>query len=101
MSIMAIAKHPSSTQRKQEALQRRLENVQRWADGARKRMYKAGKLHNKRSQLTKERATELYRVLNDHQMELELQDVDRYLLCKTIREEKVGADADIEQYRHR
>src|SRR5258708_39258049 len=88
----------SEIARKQEALQRRLENVQRWADGARKRMYKAGKLHNKRSQLTKERATELYRVLNDHQMELELQDVYRYLLRKTIREEKAVADAEIEEY---
>ena len=91
----------SEIARKQEALQRRLENVQRWADGARKRMYKAGKLHNKRSQLTKERATELYRVLNDHQMELELQDVDRYLLRKTIREEKAVADAEIEEYQQR
>lgn len=64
-------------------------------------MHNASKLHNKRSQLTKERATELYRVLNDHQMELELQDVDRYLLRKTIREEKAVADAEIEEYQQR
>jgi len=34
-------------------------------------------------------------------MELELQDVDRYLLRKTIREEKAVADAEIEEYQQR
>jgi hypothetical protein len=59
----------SEIAKKREALQRRLDNVQRWADGARKRMHNASKLYRKRCQLTKERATELYRVLNTHQME--------------------------------
>src|SRR5207244_5063079 len=54
----------SEVMKKREALQRRLDNVQRWADAARKRMHNASKLYTKRCKLTKERATELYRVLN-------------------------------------
>ncbi len=86
---------------KREALQRRLENVHRWTDGARKRMRNASKLYRKLCQLTNERATELYRVLNIHQMELERQDMDPYLLRKTIKEEKAVADAEIEEYQQR
>jgi transposase len=48
-----------------------------------------------------ERATELYRVLNDHQMEWEQQDMDRYLLRKTIKQEQEVADAEIEEYQQR
>jgi hypothetical protein len=59
----------SEVTKKREALQRRLENVQRWTDGARKRMHNASKLYRKRCQDTKERADVLYRNLNDHQME--------------------------------
>jgi hypothetical protein len=88
----------SEVAKKREALQRRLDNVQRWADGARKRMCNASKLYRKRCQLTKERATELYRVLNTHQMELERQDVDHWQLRQTIKEEKAVADAEIEEY---
>jgi hypothetical protein len=91
----------SEVAKKREALQKRLDNVQRWTDGARKRMHNASKLYRKRCQLTKERATELYRVLNDHQIELERQDMDRYLLRKTIKEEKAIADAEIEEYQQR
>ena len=69
---------------KRAALEKRLANVQRWADAARK--------------LTKERATELYRVLNNHQMELEQQGMDHWMLRKTIKEEKAVADAEIEEY---
>jgi hypothetical protein len=91
----------SEVSKKREALQRRLDNVQRWADGARKRMHNASKLYRKRCQLTKERATELYRVLNDHQMELERQGMDQWLLRKIIKEEKATADAEIEEYQQR
>jgi hypothetical protein len=91
----------SEVTKKREALQRRLENVQRWADGARKRMRNASKLHRKRSQQTKERADALYRVLNDHQMELERQGVEHWLLRKTIKEEKAVADDEIEEYQQR
>jgi transposase len=49
----------SEVAKKREALQRRLDNVQRWADGARKRIHNASKLYRKRCQLTKERADAL------------------------------------------
>jgi hypothetical protein len=91
----------SEVAKKREALQRRLKNVQRWADGARKRMHNASKLYRKRCQLTKERADTLYRVLNNHQMELERQGMDRWQLRQTIREEKATADAQIEEYQQR
>ncbi len=91
----------SEVTKKREALQRRLENVQRWADGARKRMRNASKLHRKRCQQTKERADALYRALNNHQMEMERQGVEHWLLRKTIREEKAVADAEIEESRQR
>jgi hypothetical protein len=91
----------SESAKKREALQRRLDNVQRWAEGARKRMHNASKLYTKRCTLTKERATELSRVLNNHQMELERQGVDHGLLRKTIKEEKALADAEIEHYQLR
>lgn len=91
----------SEVSKKREALQQRLDNVKRWADGARKRMRNASKLYMKRCQLTKERAKELYRVLTNHQLELELQEMDDRLLRKTIKEEKAKADAEIEEYQQR
>ena len=91
----------SEVTKKREALQKRLENVQRWTDGARKRMHNASKLYRKRCQHTKEHADALYRLLNDHQMELERQGVEYSLLRKTIKEEKAVADAEIEEYQQR
>jgi hypothetical protein len=91
----------SEVTKKREALQKRLENVQRWTDGARKRMHNASKLYRKRCQHTKEHADALYRILNDHQMELERQGVEYWLLRKTIKEEKAVADAEIEEYQQR
>ncbi len=91
----------SEVTKKRKAIQKRLENVQRWTDGARKRMHNASKLHRKRSQQTKERADALYRDLNHHQMEMERQGVEYWLLKKTIKEEKSVADAEIEEYRQR
>jgi hypothetical protein len=85
--------------KKQEALQKRLDNVQRWADAARKRMHNASTLYRKRCQLTKERATELYRVLNNHHMELERQGVGHWQVRQTIKEKKATADTEIEEYR--
>ena len=84
-----------------EVTKKRLGNVQPWTDGARKRMCNANKLYRKRCQQTKERADALYRILNDHQMEMERQDVERWLLRKTIKEEKARADAEIEEYQQR
>src|SRR5205807_10021613 len=50
---------------------------------------------------TKERADALYRILNDHQREMERQGVEHWLLRKTIKEEKAVADAEIEEYQQR
>jgi len=91
----------SEIAKKREALQKRLDNVRRWANGARKRMHNASKLYRKRCQLTKERADALYRVLNTHQMELERQGMDHWQLRQTIKEEKAVADAEIEEYQQR
>ena len=91
----------SEVTKKREVLKRRLDNVQRWADGARKRMHNASKLYAKRCKLTKERATELYRALNTHRMELERQGMDHWLLRQTIKEEQATADAEIEEYQQR
>jgi len=96
-----IAVANSEVTKKREALQKRLENVQRWAVGARKRMHNASKLYTKRCKLTKERADALYRVLNDHQREMERQGVEHWHLRKTIKEEKARADAEIEDYQQR
>jgi hypothetical protein len=91
----------SEVTKKREALQRRLENVHRWTNGARKRMHNASKLYRKRCQQTKGRADVLYRDLNHHQREMERQGVEHWLLRKTIKEEKAVADAEIEEYRQR
>jgi hypothetical protein len=91
----------SEATKKRGALQKRLENVQRWAVGARKRMRNASKLHLKRTQQTKQRAEALYRDLNKHQRALEQQGVEYWLLKKTIKEEQSKADAEIEEYRRR
>jgi hypothetical protein len=88
----------SEVAKKRAALEKRLANVVRWADAARKRSQNASKLYTKRCKLTKDRATALYRVLNDHQIELEQQGMENWLLRKTIKEEKAVADAEIEQY---
>src|SRR5436190_13478888 len=91
----------SEVAKKRAALEKRLTNVQRWADAARKRSHNASKLYTKRCRITKERATALYRVLNDHQIGLEQQDMESWLLRKTIKEEKAVADAEIEEYQKR
>jgi hypothetical protein len=96
-----IAVTNSEVAKKREALQKRLENVQRWAVGARKRMHNASKLYTKRCKLTKERADALSRVLNDHQMEMEKQGVEYWIWKKTIKEEKARADSEIEEYQQR
>ena|ERR1051326_6818568 len=64
-------------------------------------MEPASKLYRKRCQQTKERADALYRILNDHQREMERQGVADFLLRKTIKEEKAVADAEIEEYQQR
>jgi hypothetical protein len=96
-----MAVENSEIAKRRTALEKRLANVQRWADGARKRSHNAGKLYRKRCTLTKERADALYRDLNAHQMELEQQEVVHWQLHQTIKQEKAVADAEIEEYQQR
>jgi hypothetical protein len=91
----------SEVAKKREALQRRLENVQRWADAARKRMYNASKLYVKRCQLTKARADSLYRVLNRRLLSLEREGMEQEKQRAMIKELQTAADAEIEQYQAR
>jgi len=91
----------SEVGKRRATLEKRLANVQRWADAARKRSHNASTLYTKRCRLTKEQATALYRALNDHQIELEQQGTESWLLRKTIKEEKAVADAEIEEYQRR
>jgi len=78
----------SEVGKRRAALEKRLANVQRWADAARKRSHNASNLYTKRCRLTKERATTLYRVLNDHQIALEQQGTENWLLRKTRKRGK-------------
>ncbi len=91
----------SEVAKRRAALEKRLANVERWADAARKRSHNASKLYTKRCKLTKDRATALYRVLNDHQIELEQEGMENWRLRKTLKEEKAAADAEIEEYQKR
>ncbi|MBO0791658.1 MAG: hypothetical protein J2P36_12015 [Ktedonobacteraceae bacterium] len=91
----------SEVAKKRTTLEKRLVNVQRWADGARKRCHNASTLYTKRCKLTKERAKELYRILNDHLIELEQQGMEDWRVRKTIKEEKAVVDAEIEKYQQR
>ncbi len=79
----------SEMTKKREALQKRLDNVKRWTDGARKRMHNASKLYRKRCQQTKERADALYRILNDHQREMERQGVEHWLQSSVNSSERL------------
>ena len=91
----------SEVAKKRAALEKRLANVQRWADAARKRSLNGSLLYTKRCKLTKERARELYRVLNNHLIELEQQGMEDWRVRKTIKEEKAVTDAEIEEYQQR
>ena len=91
----------SEVAKKRTALEKRLVNVQRWAEGARKRSRNGSLLYAKRCKLTKERAKELYHVLNTHLIELEQQGMEDWRVRKTIKEEKAVADAEIEEYQQR
>lgn len=91
----------SEVAKKRTTLEKRLANVRRWAEGARKRSHNASTLYTKRCQLTKERARELYRILNDHLIELEQQGMKDWRVRKPIKEEKAVVDAAIEEYQQR
>lgn len=91
----------SEVSKRRTDLEQRLANLQRWAEGARVRGRQATRLYVRRCRETKERAKALYRTLNDHQWELERQEVDDRTLRTTIKEEQRVADAEIAEYEQR
>ncbi len=87
----------SEVAKRRTALENRLANVKRWADGAGERSRRAGKRHHRLEEQTRTRANDLYRVLNQRQDELVAQGVADHLLRREIKERKAAADAEIEQ----
>ena len=79
------------------ALEQKRNTLERWAQGARQREDQASKRYHRLHEQTKAHAEALYRVINDRQCELEVQDVPEYLLRREIREMKATADADIKE----
>ncbi len=79
------------------ALEQKRITLERWAQGARQREDQASKRYHRLHEQANAHAKALYRVINDRQCELELQDVPEYLLRREIREMKAIADADIKQ----
>jgi hypothetical protein len=88
----------SEVAKQRTALEQKRSTLERWAQGARAREDQASKRYHRLHEQTNTHAKALYRVINDRQGELELQDVPEYLLRREIREMKAIADADI---RHR
>jgi hypothetical protein len=62
---------------------------------------RATRLYVRRCRETKEQAKALYRMLNDHQWELERQGMNDRTLRATIKEEQRVADAEIAVYEQR
>lgn len=91
----------SEVAKRRSALEQRLANLQRWAEGTRVRGRRASRLYGRRCEETRERAKALYHVLNQHQRELERQGVDDRTLRVTIKEEQRVADEEIATYEKR
>ena len=87
----------SEVAKQRTALEQKRITLERWAQGARQREDQASKRYHRLHEQTNAHAKALYRVINDRQSELELQDVPEYLLRREIREMKAIADADIKQ----
>jgi len=87
----------SEVAKQRTALEQKRNTLERWAQGARQREDQASKRYHRLHERTKTHAEALYRVINDRQCELELQDVPEYLLRREIREMKATADADIKE----
>ena len=87
----------SEVAKKRAALEKKLHNAQRWAEGAKARSHKAGQLYKRRWQQTKEYGDQRYRQLNAHQDALREQGVGYEERRARIKEEKALIDADLEQ----
>lgn len=86
----------SEVAKKRAALEKKLHNAQRWAEGAKARSHKAGQLYQRRWQQTKEYGDQRYRQLNAHQDALREQGVGFEERRARIKEEKALIDADLE-----
>jgi hypothetical protein len=87
----------SEVAKQRTALEQKRSTLERWAQGARQREDQASKRYHRLHEQTNAHAKALYRVINDRQSELEVQEVPEYLLRREIREMKAIADADIKQ----
>jgi hypothetical protein len=87
----------SEVAKQRTTLEQKRITLERWAQGARQREDQASKRYHRLHEQTNAHAKTLYRVINDRQSELELQDVPEYLLRREIREMKAVADTDIKQ----
>jgi hypothetical protein len=87
----------SEVAKRRTALENRLANVKRWADGAGERSRRARKRHHRLEEQTRIRTNDLDRVLKKRQDELVAQGVAAHLLQREIKERKAAADAKIEQ----
>ena len=87
----------SEVARQRTALEQKRSTLERWVRGARQREDQASKRYHRLHEQTNAHGKALYRVINDRQSELELQEVPEYLLRREIREMKASADADIKQ----
>jgi hypothetical protein len=85
----------SEVAKQRTALEQKRSTLERWAQGARQRENQASKRYYRLHEQTKAHAEALYRVINDRQCELEVQEVPDSLLRREIRELKAIADADI------
>jgi hypothetical protein len=86
----------SEVAKKRAALEKKLHNAQRWAEGAKARSHKAGQLYQRRGPQTKEYGDQRYRQLNAHQDALREQGVGFEERRARIKEEKALIDADLE-----
>jgi hypothetical protein len=87
----------SEVAKQRTALEQKRSTLERWAQGARQREDQASRRYHRLHEQANAHAKALYRVINDRQSELELQDVPESLLRREIREMKATADADIKQ----
>ncbi len=91
----------SEVAKRRAALEKRLANVRRWADGARLRCARATCSSTRLYAKATARSRELYQALNAHQDELVRQGVKGDAIDRAIQEEKAVIDAEVEQHRAR
>jgi hypothetical protein len=86
----------SEVAKRRAALERRLANVQRWAERARTRCHRAGRLAERLGQQAKAHGEALYRALNTRQDALVRSGLDDYRCRPALKEEKATIDAELD-----